>query len=201
MLCVAEHSPLGPDIQLFLNPLHSPLIQSALPKFAYEYIVGNSTKSLAEIKVNILLIYQSVIPGYCIGQTIFPLAEYLLTAAVNPLFLHMVNDIQSRCSIPLPGIEADCPVVSRVLLSALLKPEVTLAFLQFSGTFAVFHDLANMMETGLSIAPMHVFHHSPWIWQLICSLILLCKGKFLLPEFPGLLGQGSWGPDLVVKAH
>lgn len=133
---MAEHNPLGSAIQPFLNPLHCPLIQPALPKFAYEYF--------AEIKANILLIYQAVVPGYWIGQTIFPLAESMLATPVNLLFLHMLNDNQNGQlfhSFTRDWGEADCPVVSWVLLSVLLKTEVTLAFLQFSGTFAVLHDL------------------------------------------------------------
>ena len=123
--------------------------------------MGDSIHSLAEVKVGdihcsppIYPAADAIIEGNEDGQAQFPLVESMLTTPHNLLVFRLLGDgIQNKLSQHLSRDrgETDWPVVSRILLLALLKTEVTLAILQSSGPSPVLHDLSKMIESGLAV--------------------------------------------------
>lgn len=59
---------LGSAVQPVLNPPHCPLIQSTLPEFSYEDLVGDSVESLAEPKVDNIHHSHLIHPGSCFSK-------------------------------------------------------------------------------------------------------------------------------------
>ncbi|XP_052520385.1 uncharacterized protein LOC128071565 isoform X3 [Tympanuchus pallidicinctus] len=98
-LCTTNNDPLCSVSQPVFNPPHCPLIYPTLPQLCYKDVVGDSIKSLAEIKVDythcsshIHPARDNIIEGYQIGQARPPPCEPVLTTPDNLLFFQLSGD-------------------------------------------------------------------------------------------------------------
>ncbi|KAJ7419643.1 hypothetical protein WISP_52739 [Willisornis vidua] len=74
--CSTDYDLMESDIQSTLSPPHCPLIQSTLPEFAHENVVGDSIKSLTEFEIGNIHCSSLIHPGSCFifkdDQVLFP---------------------------------------------------------------------------------------------------------------------------------
>lgn len=217
--CAADHKSLS-FVKVYSSP-HCPLTNSTPRKFTQSVVMGDSVKSIAEVKIAKIhccpLMYPAscdIMEGYQTGKAQFFLGETLFPIPDKLLFFDLLEDyIQNKLlhCLPRDRGEADWVVASQFLLLALFEgwsySTPVLRHLSHS------HNLSKMIENCLAIIsasslsthrcfPMSsVDLYALNLPQLSLIKSYLTKGKYSLSQTLMSRAWDSQGTVLVTKSE